>query len=88
MKSGYWQVPMNASATRENSFLLAYRFVGVMPFGLSDAAAVFQELMPVALQGFNNFVLAYLDDILVQQLGVQFHFKCMYKFVRGQLEKS
>ena len=43
---------MDESATRENSFHLAYRFVAVMPFGLSDATAVFQELMPVALQGF------------------------------------
>ena len=37
-----------------------------MPFGLSNAPAVFQELMTVhvVLQGCNEFATAYLDDIL------------------------
>ena len=37
----------------------------VMPFGLSNAPAVFQELMSVVLQGCNDFATAYLDDIMV-----------------------
>ena len=37
----------------------------VMPFGLSNAPAVFQELMSIVLQGFNAFATAYFDDILV-----------------------
>ena len=37
----------------------------VMPFGLSNAPAVFQELMAVVLQGIGMFAIAYLDDILV-----------------------
>ena len=36
-----------------------------MPFGLSNALAVFQELMSVVLQGCNNFAIAYLDDIMI-----------------------
>ena len=36
-----------------------------MPFGVLDAPVVFQELMSVVLQGFHNFVMTYLDDILV-----------------------
>ena len=36
-----------------------------MPFGLSNAPAVFQELMSVFLQGLGDFAIAYLDDILV-----------------------
>ena len=36
-----------------------------MPFGLSNAPAVFQELMAVMLQGIGTFAIAYLDDILV-----------------------
>ena len=36
-----------------------------MPFGLSNAPAVFQELMYVVLQGCNDFTTAYLDDIMV-----------------------
>ena len=42
----------------------------VMPFGLTNAPAVFQRLMQQALMGLNpeegpNFVLVYIDDILV-----------------------
>ena len=39
--------------------------LNVMPFGLSNAPAVFQELMSVVLQGCNDFAAAYLDDIMV-----------------------
>ena len=37
----------------------------VMPFGLSNGAAVFKELKPVVLQGLWDFAKAYLNDILV-----------------------
>ena len=37
----------------------------VMPFGLSNAPAIFQELMSVILQGYNNFATANLDDTLI-----------------------
>ncbi|KAK3097609.1 hypothetical protein FSP39_011373 [Pinctada imbricata] len=36
-----------------------------MPFGLSNAPAVFQELMNIVLQGCEGFAMAYLDDILI-----------------------
>ena len=37
----------------------------IMPIALSNAPAVFQELMAVVLQGIGTFTIAYLDDILV-----------------------
>ena len=37
----------------------------VMPFGLSNAPPVFQELLSVVLQGYNNCATAYLDDIMI-----------------------
>ena len=36
-----------------------------MPFGLSNAPAVFQELMSVVLLVCVKFAIAYLDDIMV-----------------------
>ena len=37
-----------------------------MPFGLSNAPAIFQELMNTVLQGLQHqFVLCYLDDIII-----------------------
>ena len=37
----------------------------VMPFGLSNAPAIFQKLMYIFLQGLCHFATAYLDDILI-----------------------
>ena len=45
----------------------------VMHFGLSNASAVFQELMSVILQGCNNFATAYLDDILIFSATLEEH---------------
>lgn len=36
-----------------------------MPFGLSNAPAVFQELMNIVLQGCEKFATAYPDDVLI-----------------------
>ena len=45
----------------------------VMPFGLSNAPAVFQELMSVVLQGYSNFATAYLDDIMIFSATLEEH---------------
>ena len=67
LKSGYWQVAMNDN-DKEKTALACHRGLFefyVMPFGLSNAPAVFQELMAVVLRGIGTFAIAYLDDILV-----------------------
>ena len=45
----------------------------VMPFGLSNAPAVFQELMSIVLHGLGHFAVAYLDDILVFSESMEEH---------------
>ena len=67
LKSGYWQVAMDEKDKEKTAFAChkgLFEF-NVMPFGISNAPAVFQELMSVVLQGCNNFATAYLDDIKV-----------------------
>ena len=67
LKSGYWQVLMNESDKEKTAFAChqgLFEF-NVMPFSLSNAPAVFQELISVVLQGLGDFAIAYLDDILV-----------------------
>ena len=67
LKSGYWQVLMSESDKEKTAFACHWGLFefNVMPFGLSNAPAVFQELMSVVLQGLGDFAIAYLDDILV-----------------------
>ena len=67
LKSGYWQVSMKESDKEKTTFAChwgLFEFI-VTPFGLSNAPAVFQELMSVVLQGLGDFASVYLDDILV-----------------------
>ena len=67
LKSGYWQVAMDDQDKEKTAFAChkgLFEF-NVMPFGLSNAPAVFQELTSVVLQGCNNFATAYLDDIMI-----------------------
>jgi transposase InsO family protein len=67
MKSGYWQVQLEEGSKQKTAFAChkgLFQF-NVMPFGLHNAPAVFQELMNIVLQGCEAFATAYLDDILV-----------------------
>ena len=67
LKSGYWQVLMDETDKEKTAFAChrgLFEF-NVMPFGLSNAPAVFQELMSIVLNGCNAFAIAYLDDILI-----------------------
>ena len=67
LKSGYRQVAMDDQDKEKTAFACHKRLFefNVMPFGLSNAPAVFQELMSLILQGCNNFATAYLDDIMI-----------------------
>ena len=67
LKLGYWQVAMDEKDKEKTAFTChsgLYQFL-VMPFGLSNAPAIFQELMSVVLSGYSQFAVAYLDDILI-----------------------
>ena len=45
----------------------------VMSFGLSNAPAIFQELMSIVLQGLGHFATAYLDEIFIYSETVEQH---------------
>ena len=88
LKSGYKQVLMD-EADKEKTAFACHRGLfefNVMPFGLSNAPAVFQELMSVVLQGLGDFAIAYLDDILVFSPTLEDHLKHL-DVIFGRLRK-
>ena len=66
-KSGYWQVLLESSSKEKTAFTChrgLFQF-NVMPFGISTAPALFQELANIVLQGCESYATAYLDDIII-----------------------
>ena len=67
LKSGYWQVAVDPESVDKTTFTShkgTFSFQ-VMPFGLSNAPGVFQQLMSIVFSGCEQFCTAYLDDVIV-----------------------
>ena len=65
LRAGYHHIPLEKSSIPKTAFNLPfgkYEYV-IIPFGLAQAPAYFQELMTRILKDF-NFTIAYLDDII------------------------
>lgn len=78
LKSGYWQIPMDAKSKPFTAFTTpdgaSYHF-RFMPFGLKNAPATFQRLMTqdVLVGYLRHFALVYLDDIIVFSNSLEEH---------------
>ena len=78
LASGYWQVGMAPESVEKTAFAThsgLYEF-SVMPFGLCNAPATFQQLMETVLAGLSrDTCMMYLDDILVLGATLEEHLK-------------
>ena len=54
----------------------------VMPFGLKNAPSKFQRVMDDALKQYFDWLIVYIDDILVFSSSVEQHFKHLRKFLQ------
>lgn len=76
LTSGYWQVSVAADdipKTAFNTQVGKFEFT-VMPFGLTNAPATFQTMMNSILQPYlNEFVIVYLDDIVIFSNSLEHH---------------
>ena len=51
-----------------------------MPFGLKNAPSEFQNIMNDIFNQFSNFIIVYIDDILVFSNSIEDHFKHLEMF--------
>lgn len=77
LKSGYWQVEMDAVDKEKTAFQvcgLGFYQCRRMPFGLTNAPATFQRLMERSMGDLNlRECLIYLDDIIIFSTDIDTH---------------
>ncbi|GFU68699.1 retrovirus-related Pol polyprotein from transposon 297 [Trichonephila clavipes] len=78
-EEGYWQIPLSKTAQRYAAFCTSfgtYRPLR-MSFGLKNAPYFFSKLMAELLNGLEDFVVPYLDDIAIFSDTWESHIKHM-----------
>ncbi|KAL2252782.1 UNVERIFIED_CONTAM: Transposon Tf2-12 polyprotein [Sesamum indicum] len=84
LRLGYWQVRIkegDEAKTIVVTWYGAFEFL-VMPFGLTNAPATFSTLMNQVLHGFlDEFVLVYLDDIVIYSRTLAEHVDHLRQFL-------
>ena len=77
MKSGYWQIQIKENDRYKTSFTVPFGHYewNVMPFGLKNAPSEFQNIMNDIFNPFTEFIIVYIDDVLIFSKTNDQHFK-------------
>ena len=77
LQSGYYHINLDEESKAKTAFVTPfgkYEFNSV-PFGLAQVPAYFQQLISMVLQDCRDFVMAYLDDIIIFSRTLEEHLK-------------
>ena len=91
LKSRYWQIPIRLGDVHKIAFKMWWELFEymVMPFGLTNAPAQFMSMMNDLLGGYlDQFVLIFLDDILIYSVNVQDHAEHLRKVLKVLCEQK
>ena len=85
MSSGYYQIPMHKDSIKYTAFTVPgmglFEFLR-LPFGLSGAPAVFQELRDtVTGPELEPYCFCHLDDIILATEGFEMHLEILEKIL-------
>lgn len=88
---GYWQVPLCEGSKKYTAFVHnghMYEY-NVLPFGVKDSGAAFIKALDVAIgPGFDEFVSAYIDDLLITSHTFQEHVEHLDRLFSRLREKG
>eukprot|EP01018_Ginkgo_biloba_P028436 Gb_06750 [translate_table: standard] len=67
LKSGLWQLHLKPQDQFKTAFIILGKHLEwtVLPFGLKTAPSIFQHAMDQIFLPYNDFIIVYIDDILI-----------------------
>ena len=77
LKAGFWQVSINEEDKFKTAFSIPaghYEW-NVMPFGLKNSPSKFQKVMDDIFKPYFDWLLVYIDDVLIFSKNIYDHFK-------------
>ena len=77
MKWGYWQIQINESDRYKTAFTVPFGHFewNVVPFGLKNAPSDFQNIMNNIFNDYTEFIIVYIDDVLVYSKSIEQNIK-------------
>ena len=84
MKSGFWQVQIKEEDRYKTAFIVHFGHYewNVMPFGLKNAPFEFQNIMNVIVNSHFQFIIVYINDVIVFSYSLEKHFVHLKKFFK------
>ncbi|PKI42597.1 hypothetical protein CRG98_037010 [Punica granatum] len=84
MKSGFWQIQITEKDKYKTAFTVSFGQYewNVMPFGLKNAPSEFQKIMNDIFGAYSDFIIVYIDDVLIFSKNIDSHFKHVKYFMR------
>ncbi|PKI79478.1 hypothetical protein CRG98_000109 [Punica granatum] len=84
MKSGFWQIQIIEKDKYKTAFTVPFGQYewNVMPFGLKNAPSEFQKIMNDIFGAYSDFIIVYIDDVLIFSQNIDSHFKHVKHFMR------
>ena len=83
MKSGFWQILIKEQDIYKTTFTVPFGHYewNVMSFGLKNASFEFQNIMNDIFNPHFQFIIVYIDDVLVFSNSLEKHFVHLNKFL-------
>ena len=84
MKSGFWQIQIEEEDKYKTAFTVPFGQYewNVMPFGLKNAPYEFQAIMNDIFNPYSNFIIVYIDDVLIFSQTINQHWKHLNIFLK------
>ncbi|CAJ2643632.1 unnamed protein product [Trifolium pratense] len=82
MKSEYWQIQITENDKYKTAFTVPFGQYewNVLPFGLKNAPSEFQKIMNDIFNPYSEFIIVYIDDVLVFSRTIDQHVKHLKLF--------